>query len=116
MNRLLLLFVSCYADCTYFTSLDTYLIPYLNAHQRSVALLLAYTAQASHDLIPPETMAPVVRKIADAFVWSNAATEVVVAGLNAIREVCSRCPLAMEEELLESLIVDFKNHRDKGEC
>ncbi|KAI8617642.1 SDA1-domain-containing protein [Chytriomyces sp. MP71] len=92
----------------------TYLTPYLTPHQRQVPKLLAYTAQASHDLVPPDVIQPVVQQIADKFVWTNAATEVVVAGLNAIREICMRCPLAMSEELLNSVIEDYKNHRDKG--
>ncbi|TPX76479.1 alanine---tRNA ligase [Chytriomyces confervae] len=92
----------------------TYLTPYLTPHQRQVPKLLAYTAQASHDLVPPETMQPVVQQIADKFIWTNAATEVVVAGLNATREICMRCPLAMSEDLLGSVIEDYKNHRDKG--
>ncbi|KAJ3068800.1 Protein SDA1 [Podochytrium sp. JEL0797] len=92
----------------------TYLTPYLTAHQRQVPKLLAYCAQASHDLVPPDTMQPVVQQIADKFIWSNSSTEVVVAGLNSIREICQRCPLAMGEDLLGSLIDDYKNHRDKG--
>ncbi|KAI9346463.1 SDA1-domain-containing protein [Obelidium mucronatum] len=92
----------------------TYLTPYLTPHQRQVPKLLAYMAQSSHDLVPPDTMQPVVQQIADKFIWSNSSTEVVVAGLNGIREVCQRCPLAMGEELLGSLIDDYKNHRDKG--
>ncbi|KAJ3382656.1 hypothetical protein HDU84_004116 [Entophlyctis sp. JEL0112] len=92
----------------------TYITPYLAPHQRQVPRLLAYTAQASHDLVPPDILSPVVQAIADKFVWSNSAAEVVVAGLNAIREVCTRCPLAMGEELLGSLVDDYRNHRDKA--
>ncbi|ORY37398.1 SDA1-domain-containing protein [Rhizoclosmatium globosum] len=92
----------------------TYLTPYLTPHQRQVPKLLAYIAQASHDLVPPDVMQLSVQQIADKFIWSNSATEVVVAGLNSIREICQRCPLAMSEDLLGSLIDDYKNHRDKG--
>ncbi|KAJ3045511.1 Protein SDA1 [Rhizophlyctis rosea] len=91
-----------------------FLIPFLKPHQRDVTQILAYAAQASHDLVPPDVLSPVVRAIADNFVWSNASAEVVTAGLNGLREVVSRCPLAMEEELLKSLLEDFKNHREKG--
>ena len=34
--------------------------------------------------------------------------------LNGMREICSRCPLAMPEQLLQSLLEDYKNHREKG--
>lgn len=33
--------------------------------------------------------------------------------MNALRELCVRCPLAMSEELLQDL-TSYKNYRDKG--
>ncbi|KAJ3307509.1 Protein SDA1 [Blyttiomyces sp. JEL0837] len=89
-----------------------FLIPYLKPQQRDVAVILACCAQASHELVPPDAMGTVVQAVADHFVWSNAASEVVTAGLNALREICSRCPLAMPQTLLQSLIEDFKNHKE----
>jgi protein SDA1 len=91
-----------------------FLISYIKPHQKEVTQILAFVAQASHDLVPPDSLEAIVRAIADNFVWSNCATEVVTAGLNSLREVCVRSPLAMPEELLKSLIDDYKNHRDKG--
>ncbi|KAJ3051845.1 Protein SDA1 [Rhizophlyctis rosea] len=91
-----------------------FLIPFMKPQQRDVTQILAYIAQSSHDLVPPDVLQPLVRAIADNFVWSNASSEVVTAGLNGLREVVARCPLAMEEELLKSLLEDFKNHREKG--
>ncbi|KAJ3416751.1 Protein SDA1 [Chytridiales sp. JEL 0842] len=89
-------------------------IPYLKPQQRDVTKILAYIAQASHDLVPPDVISPLVQTIADNFIWSNAATEVVTAGLNSIREICSRCPLAMSESLLQSLVEDYKTNKDKS--
>ncbi|KAJ3208003.1 Protein SDA1 [Dinochytrium kinnereticum] len=91
-----------------------FVIPYLKPHQREAASILAYMAQASHELVPPDTMEAVVQAIADNFVWSNAAAEVVAAGLNSLREICTRCPLAMTETLLQSLMEDYKNNREKS--
>ncbi|TPX49924.1 hypothetical protein SeMB42_g01473 [Synchytrium endobioticum] len=91
-----------------------FFVPYLRPQQREVTKILAFAAQASHDLVPPEAGQLLVESIANHFVWNNVASEVVVAGLNALREICSRCPLAMGETLLRSLIDDYKNHRDKG--
>ncbi len=91
-----------------------FLIKYLQPHQRDVTHILAYTAQASHEMIPPDAIEPVVQAIANNFIWSNAANQVVVAGMNGLREVVARCPLAMPDELLGSLIADFKSHREKG--
>jgi protein SDA1 len=91
-----------------------YLIPYLKPHQKEVTSILAFAAQASHELVPPDALETVVQAIADNFVWSNCATEVITAGLNGLREICVRSPLAMPEQLLQSLIDDYKNYREKG--
>lgn len=91
-----------------------FLISYIKPHQRDVTLILAALAQSAHELIPPDSLDPLVRAIADNFIWSNCASEVITAGLNALRELCIRCPLAMPQDLLQSLIDDYKNHREKG--
>lgn len=90
-----------------------YFIKYLKPHQTDVTMVLAICAQASHELVPPDAIEEVIRVIINNFVTDAFAPEVIAAGLNAIREICSRCPLAIEEELLH-YCVTFKNHRDKG--
>jgi protein SDA1 len=79
-----------------------------------VTMIIACLAQSSHELVPPDALEPVVRAISDNFIWSNCASEVITAGLNGLREICQRSPLSMPEELLKSLMEDYKNHREKG--
>lgn len=57
---------------------------------------MAAAAQASHDLVPPESIQIVVRKIADEFVSDGVAAEVASAGINTIREILARAPLAID--------------------
>ncbi|KAI9138407.1 SDA1-domain-containing protein [Paraphysoderma sedebokerense] len=90
----------------------TFLQRYLQPHQRDVTLVLVYLAQASHDLVPPEHISPVVRCIADNFVNESSSAEVMAAGLNSIREISSRCPLAMEADLLQDL-TQYKTSKAK---
>ena len=52
-------------------------------------------------------------KIANEFVSEAVASEVAAAGLNAIREICGRQPLAMNETLLEDLIM-YRKSKDKS--
>ncbi|KAJ5586502.1 Protein SDA1 [Penicillium hetheringtonii] len=52
-------------------------------------------------------------KIANEFVSEASAGEVATAGLNAIREICVRQPLAMNETLLQDLVM-YKKSKDKG--
>ncbi|KAF9579986.1 Protein SDA1 [Lunasporangiospora selenospora] len=93
------------------------LYPYLQKRlqptQKDVTQIIAITAQASHDLVPPDVIEPIIRTLANNFVTEHCAAEVMAAGLNGIREISSRCPLAMEATLLQDL-TEYKNHRDKG--
>ncbi|CAI4217386.1 unnamed protein product [Parascedosporium putredinis] len=61
----------------------------------------------------PESVEPLLQKIANEFVSEGSAGEVAAAGLNAIREVCVRQPLAMSETLLQDL-VQYRKSKDKG--
>lgn len=86
---------------------------YLQPHQREVTKILQYTAQASHELVPPDVMEPVLMAIANNFVTERNSAEVMTVGLNAIREVCARCPLVMNGDLLHDL-AQYKSYRDKN--
>lgn len=93
--------------------LYSYFIKFLTPKQPSVTAFLAYLAQATHSLVPPDVLEPLVQKIANEFVSEAAASEVASAGLNGIREVCVRQPLAMTETLLQDL-VQYRKSKDKG--
>lgn len=93
--------------------LYSYFIKYLSPRQPSVTSFLASLAQSTHTLVPPDVLEPLVMKIANEFVSEAAASEVASAGLNAIREVCTRQPLAMTEVLLQDL-VQYRKSKDKG--
>ncbi|KAL4895675.1 SDA1-domain-containing protein [Aspergillus ambiguus] len=95
------------------TQLYSYFQKYLTPRQPSVTSFLASLAQASHDLVPPDDLEPLVQKIANEFVSEASASEVATAGLNAIREICARQPLAMNETLLQDLVM-YRKSKDKG--
>ncbi|XP_064481458.1 protein SDA1 homolog [Ornithodoros turicata] len=86
---------------------------FLMPHQREVTKILQYTAQASHELVPPDVLEPVLMTIANNFVTERNSAEVMTVGLNAIRELCTRCPLVMNADLLHDL-VQYKTYRDKN--
>ncbi|KAI9737626.1 MAG: Severe Depolymerization of Actin [Claussenomyces sp. TS43310] len=94
-------------------SLYSYFIKYLTPRQPSVTSFLASLAQATHSLVPPDALEPLVQKIANEFVSEAAASEVAAAGLNAIREICVRQPLAMNDTLLQDLVL-YRKSKDKG--
>ena len=94
-------------------SLYSYFLKYLTPRQPSVTSFLASLAQATHSLVPPDMLEPLVQKIANEFVSEAAAAEVASAGLNAIREICVRQPLTMNDTLLQDLVM-YRKSKDKG--
>jgi protein SDA1 len=85
--------------------LYSYFLKHLTPRQASVTSYLACLAQATHSYVPPDVLEPLVQKIANEFVSEASASEVAAAGLNAIREVCARQPLAMTDTLLQDLVM-----------
>lgn len=94
-------------------SLYSYFLKYLTPRQPSVTSFLASLAQATHSLVPPDVLEPLVQKIANEFISEAAAAEVASSGLNAIREICIRQPLAMKDTLLQDLVM-YRKSKDKG--
>uniref|UniRef100_A0A3B3S0J4 Protein SDA1 n=1 Tax=Paramormyrops kingsleyae TaxID=1676925 RepID=A0A3B3S0J4_9TELE len=86
---------------------------FLQPHQREVTKVLLCAAQASHQLVPPEVIEPVIMTIANNFVTDRNSGEAMTVGINAIRELAARCPLAMTEDLLHDL-AQYRMHKDKN--
>uniref|UniRef100_A0A3P8TIR5 Protein SDA1 n=1 Tax=Amphiprion percula TaxID=161767 RepID=A0A3P8TIR5_AMPPE len=86
---------------------------FLQPHQREVTKILLCAAQASHQLVPPEIIEPVIMTIANNFVTDRNSGEVMTVGINAIKEVAGRCPLSINEDLLLDL-AQYKTHKDKN--
>lgn len=89
-----------------------YLQRLLQPHQREVTKLLMFAAQSSHEMVPPDAIEPMLMTIANNFVSETKSNEVMAVGLNAIREICNRCPLAMTSDLLQDL-VQYKTTKNK---
>lgn len=91
----------------------TFFLKYLTPKQRDVTQVMAAAAQASHDLVPPENISVMIRKIADEFVSEGVDAQVASAGINTIREILSRAPLAIEAPLLQDL-TEYKGSKSKA--
>merc|ERR1712130_609194 len=90
-----------------------YIARFLAPHQREVVRLLQFSAQAAHELVPPDCIEPVLKAIINNFVTERNSSEVMAVGLNAVRELCARCPLVMTEDLLRDL-VEYKTYKNKA--
>ncbi|KAK4173957.1 SDA1-domain-containing protein [Triangularia setosa] len=94
-------------------SLYSWFVKYLSPKQTNVTSFLASLAQATHNLVPPDVIEPLIVKIANEFVSEASAVEVCAAGINAIREVALRQPLCMNDTLLQDLVM-YQKSKDKG--
>ncbi|KAF8635116.1 hypothetical protein AX17_004028 [Amanita inopinata Kibby_2008] len=91
----------------------TYIIKYLSHHQLRVPTILAALTQSVHNMTPPNSIEPILKKLAQEFVHPGVANEVIAAGLNSIKEISRRQPWAMDGGLLGDL-VEYRKSRDKG--
>lgn len=90
-----------------------YITRFIQPHQRQVTRILQFAAQASHELVPPELIEPVIKTLVNNFVSERNSSDVMAIGLNACREICVRCPLAINEDLLRDLTM-YKNYKEKS--
>jgi protein SDA1 len=54
-----------------------------------------------------------IMTIVNNFITERNTSEVIGVGLNSVREICAKCPLAMNEDLLSDL-VQYKTYKDKA--
>jgi len=51
-------------------------------------------------VVPPETLAPVLKQLVDQFISDRTRPEVMAIGLKTVRELAARSPLIMTSDLL----------------
>jgi protein SDA1 len=85
----------------------------LQPHAKNVTSILAYCSQASHELVPPELLAPILQTLCLNFVTDRSSPEAMAVGINAVREISVRCPLAMSEDMLHDL-VGYRKSKNKS--
>ncbi|KAF7457530.1 SDA1-domain-containing protein [Cryptosporidium felis] len=91
----------------------SFLCRYISPNNKNVTNILAFLAQACHDLIPPQELAPTIKLLMDNFVNECCKPEIIVIGLNTIREICQRVPLVMDKDKLLDL-ANFRKMNNKG--
>jgi protein SDA1 len=70
----------------------------LQSHDKEkIAEIFAMIVESSHELVPPEEMKPVIDKIISNYITEYCGNQHITIGLNAIREILTRMPLALEE-------------------
>ena len=80
------------------------LLRYLNSHNKDkVSEIFAMIIESCHDLIPPETIRPIIERVITNYTSEYCNNQHICIGLNAIREILLRMPLALEEDQIEYL-------------
>ena len=74
-----------------------YILRYLNSHEKDkIGEIFAMIVEASHDLVPPEDIKPLIEKMINNYVTEYCSVAHIVTGLNCIREILVRMPLALD--------------------
>ncbi|GLH00013.1 Protein SDA1 homolog [Gryllus bimaculatus] len=90
-----------------------YIQRFMQPHQREVTRIMQFAAQSSHELVPPEVIEPMLKTLVNNFVTERNSSDAIAMGLNAVREVCIRCPLAMNADLLQDL-AQYQKYRERS--
>lgn len=67
--------------------------------------ILRIVSQAAHDLLPPDLMAPIVQSLLNNFINDTCSSDAICAGINCLRTCVTRCPLCVDEEVVESVLM-----------
>ena len=69
--------------------------------------------ESCHEMVPPETIRPVIERIISNYITEYCQNQHITVGLNTIREILVRMPLALTTDQVEYLCL-FKNFRNKS--
>ena len=89
-----------------------HLIRYLQSHDKEkIAEIFAMIIESCHELVPPEEIKPIIEKIIQNYITEYCNNLHITVGLNSIREILQRMPLALDEGQVEYLVAfrTFKN-------
>jgi protein SDA1 len=86
-----------------------HLLRYLQSHEKDkIGEIFAMIIESCHELVPPEEIKPLIEKIISNFITEQCNNLHITIGLNAVREILMRMPLALDESQIEYL-VEFRH-------
>lgn len=91
-----------------------FVLRYLNSHDKDkIGEIFAMIIESCHDLVPPEDIKPIIEKVINNYVTEYCSAQNITIGLNCIREILTRMPLALDQAQVEYL-VEMKNNKNKS--
>lgn len=90
------------------------LLRYLNSHNKDkISEIFAMIIESCHELVPPESVKPVIERVISNYITEYCNNQHICVGLNTIREVLLRMPLALEPDQIEYLCL-FRTFKNKS--
>ncbi len=88
------------------------MLRYLQSHEKDkVGEIFAMIIESCHELVPPEEIKPIIEKIISNFITEYCNNQHITIGINSIREILLRMPLALDEAQIEYLVA-FRTFRN----
>lgn len=88
-----------------------FILRYLNSHQKDkIGEIFAMIIESCHELVPPEEIKPITEKIINNYITEYCQNQHITIGLNTVREILARMPLALDEAQIEYL-VEFRHFK-----
>lgn len=82
-----------------------HILRYLESHDKEkIAEIFAMIIESCHELVPPEEVKPLIDKITSNYITEYCNNQHITIGLNSIREILQRMPLALEESQIDYLV------------
>ncbi|KAL7671957.1 hypothetical protein ACOME3_006858 [Neoechinorhynchus agilis] len=94
---------------SFYPFLERYLFP----KQEDVTRIIMFSAEATHHLVPPDVVSQLITTIANNFVSDRNSVQAMTVGLNAIREICERCPHGITEVIAED-VLQYIGYKDRS--
>lgn len=69
--------------------------------------------ESCHELVPPEEVRPLIERILANYVNDYASEQHICIGINAVREILLRMPLALDAAQVE-YIVEFRSYKNRS--
>lgn len=91
-----------------------YVLRYLNSHDKDkIGEIFAMIIESCHELVPPEEIKPLIDKICNNYITDYCSAQNITIGLNCVREILVRMPLALDAAQVEYM-VDFRGNKNKS--
>ena len=89
------------------------MIPLIKAEQKELNIILASIIEATHDLVPPIELEPLIKKLFDFFISDVLPPPQITIGLHTLYGIMERCPYCIDENYFK-ICEELRNYKNKS--